>query len=160
MVRPEFSGILLAATTGLYLANAIIFNEVHLRRKKERLGWVLIYVYYIPYKWALLGINVASCYWSMYKYARYFAKRHLKIVEDEKAMGIVMRLEEEEPVVPNRAGRRMTVHTVRTGSILEYIQPQTTSSTTHNEGQGIVAIDYAMPRSNQVEHQQDRQNDQ
>jgi len=47
----------------MYLLNVIIFNEIHLRRKKERVGWVLLYVYYLPYKIILTGINVASCYW-------------------------------------------------------------------------------------------------
>lgn len=47
----------------MYLINVIIFNEIHLRRKNERLGWVLLYVYYLPYKIVLTLINVASCYW-------------------------------------------------------------------------------------------------
>jgi hypothetical protein len=47
----------------MYLINVIIFNEIHLRRKNERLGWVLLYVYYLPYKIVLTCINVASCYW-------------------------------------------------------------------------------------------------
>ena len=47
----------------MYLLNVIIFNEVHLRRKGERIGWVCLYVYYLPYKIILTGINVASCYW-------------------------------------------------------------------------------------------------
>jgi hypothetical protein len=148
VVRPEISGILLAATTAMYLLNAIVFNEIHLRRKKERLGWLLIYVYYIPYKWFLLGINVVSCYWSLYKYARYFANRHLKIVEDEQALGIVMRLEEQklEMSGTSNLGRRMTVHTVRTGSILECIDQQATHSVAHIEMQGIATLDYAISR--------------
>lgn len=62
-VRPSFCGLLLGSTIVMYLLNVIIFNEVHLRRKNERLGWVLLYVYYLPYKIVLTGINVASCYW-------------------------------------------------------------------------------------------------
>ncbi len=34
-----------------------------------------LYVYYAPYKIALTCINIASCYWALYKYARYFAKK-------------------------------------------------------------------------------------
>jgi hypothetical protein len=63
IVRPSFCGYLLLATIAMYLVNVIIFNEVHLRRKNERLGWKLVYVYYLPYKMILTGINVASCYW-------------------------------------------------------------------------------------------------
>jgi multisubunit Na+/H+ antiporter MnhE subunit len=62
-VRPSFCGILLAATIVMYLLNTIIFNEVHLRRKRERIGWFTVYVYYLPYKIVLTVINVASCYW-------------------------------------------------------------------------------------------------
>ncbi|PSN68317.1 hypothetical protein BS50DRAFT_447926, partial [Corynespora cassiicola Philippines] len=93
-VRPSFCGILLASTVIMYLINVIIFNEVHLRRKNERIGWFVLYVYYVPYKIILTGINVASCYWSLWQYAHYFAKRHPKVTEDEKAVELVVRLEE------------------------------------------------------------------
>jgi len=73
----------------------------------------------MPYKAILTLINIASCYWSLYKYATYFAKRHPKIVESEKAIEVVMRLEDEGPslkAVPGGkggsaggGGRRMTV---------------------------------------------------
>jgi hypothetical protein len=54
---------------------------------------------------------------SLWKYARYFAKRHPKVIEDEKAVEVVIRL--EEGVVPGGAdiGRRMTVRTIRTMSV-------------------------------------------
>ncbi|KAF9691328.1 hypothetical protein EKO04_010549 [Ascochyta lentis] len=89
IVRPGFTGILIGATVLMYLVNTVMFNEIHLRRKNEHLSWILVYVYYIPYKIALSGINVAGCYWSLYKYSRYFAVRHLKITENERAVGIV-----------------------------------------------------------------------
>ncbi|KAF2731699.1 glycosyl transferase [Polyplosphaeria fusca] len=110
-VRPGFCGLLLGSTVAMYLINVVIFNEVHLRRKNERLGWVLILVYYLPYKIVLTVINVASCYWSLYKYARYFAMRHPKVIEDEKAVEVVVRLE-EDAAVKGGLGRRMTVRTV------------------------------------------------
>jgi hypothetical protein len=96
----------------MYLINVILFNEIHLRRKNERVGWVLLYVYYLPYKIVLTAINVASCYWSLYKYARYFAKRHPKVIEDEKAVEVVIRLEEDKGAPANGLGRRMTVRTI------------------------------------------------
>ncbi|KAH7125221.1 nucleotide-diphospho-sugar transferase [Dendryphion nanum] len=114
-VRPSFAGILLGSTILMYLINVIIFNEVHLRRKNERLGWVLLYVYYLPYKIILTGINVASCYWSLYKYARYFARRHPKVTEDEKAVEVVLRLEEDaasRQSSPRTLGRSLTVRTI------------------------------------------------
>lgn len=51
--------------------------------------------YSMPYKAVLTLVNIASCYWSLYKYATYFAKRHPKIVESEKAIEVVMRLQED-----------------------------------------------------------------
>ncbi|KAH8898854.1 glycosyl transferase, partial [Thozetella sp. PMI_491] len=95
MVQPAFCGYLLLATLVMYLINALIFNEVHLRMKNERISWTVLLVYYMPYKLILTFVNVASCYWSLYKYARYFAKPHPKVIEDENAVGVVVRLEEE-----------------------------------------------------------------
>lgn len=75
----------------------------------------------MPYKMILAFVNVGSCYWSIFKYARYFAKRHLKVVEDEKAVEVILRLEEEEDEVAatekrladaRLSGRRMTVTAV------------------------------------------------
>ncbi|KAF1829941.1 hypothetical protein BDW02DRAFT_125460 [Decorospora gaudefroyi] len=114
-VRPSFCGYLLAATIVMYLINVIIFNEIHLRRKNERVGWVLLYVYYLPYKIVLTFINVASCYWSLYKYARYFARRHPKVIEDEKAVEVVIRLEEDNSAPECGLGRRLTVRTIQSG---------------------------------------------
>lgn len=51
----------------------------------------------MPFKLILTLVNVTSCYWSLFKYAQYFAKRHPKVIEDEKAVEVVMRLEEEIP---------------------------------------------------------------
>jgi len=75
VVKPSFSGYLFAATFGLYFLNVVIFNEVHLRLKRERVSSRCLYLYYMPYKLVLTVINVGSCYWSLYKYAKYFAKR-------------------------------------------------------------------------------------
>lgn len=47
IVRPGFCAILLAATIALYLVNAIIFNEFHLRRKNERVGYGVLILYYV-----------------------------------------------------------------------------------------------------------------
>jgi hypothetical protein len=55
---------------------------------------------------------------SLYKYARYFAKRHPKVVEDEKAIHTIIHLEEETAAAQSGMGRRMTVrtiHSVRSG---------------------------------------------
>lgn len=63
IVDPYFMGYLTAATLVLYYSNAIIFNELHLRRKNESCGFVVVYLYYMPYKILLTAVNIASCYW-------------------------------------------------------------------------------------------------
>lgn len=93
IVRPGFCGMLLGVTIGMYVINVIIFNEIHLRLKKERISWGVMIIYYTFYKIALTFINVVSCYWSLYKYARYFAKRHPKVIEDRQAVEVVLSLE-------------------------------------------------------------------
>ncbi|KAL8692131.1 MAG: hypothetical protein Q9224_004021 [Gallowayella concinna] len=93
-VRPTFSAYLYAATLMLYMVNVVIFNYVHLRSRRESVS-VLCLLYYLPYKIVLTFVNIASCYYSIYKYAKYFAKRHPKVIEDENAVAVVLRLEEE-----------------------------------------------------------------
>ncbi|KAJ5902332.1 hypothetical protein N7495_002860 [Penicillium taxi] len=95
VVRPQFCGILLGATIGMYVINVVIFNEIHLRLKKERIALPVLILYYTFYKMALTIINVLSCYWSLFKYARYFARRHPKVTEDENAVEFVLSLERE-----------------------------------------------------------------
>ena len=121
IVRPNFFAYLFAGTFVLYFANAIILNELHLRLKKERVGSMCLYLYYMPYKIVLTFINVGSCYYSLYKYARYFARRHPKIVEDEKAVDVVLRMEEEKDTLADQ-GRRMTITAIGAqtqGSVVE-----------------------------------------
>ncbi|KAH9883293.1 nucleotide-diphospho-sugar transferase [Xylariomycetidae sp. FL2044] len=117
IVEPSFCGYLLLGTIVMYFANVVVFNEWHLRRRNERISWTVLLFYYIPFKLILTLVNVASCYWSLFKYAQYFAKRHPKVVEDEKAVEVVMRLEEELPVTEENykesedGGRRMFLTT-------------------------------------------------
>ncbi|KAF4553849.1 Hypothetical protein D9617_6g095820 [Elsinoe fawcettii] len=124
-VRPLFAFYMFLATCVLYFVNVAIFNEVHLRRKGERVGSLAVYVYYMPYKLVLTFVNVASCYYALFKYATYFAKKHPKVIEDEKAVGVVLQLEEardDESLLTNeeesdlppqpKSGRRMTVTAV------------------------------------------------
>lgn len=54
---------LLFVTLLLYLLNVVIFNEIHLRRKREQVNRAVIFTYYIFYKVMLVLINVASVYW-------------------------------------------------------------------------------------------------
>ncbi|KAK6006145.1 hypothetical protein QM012_006555 [Aureobasidium pullulans] len=114
-VRPQFFFELMALTFVLYMANAVIFNELHLRRKNEKVPQKCVWLYYMPYKLVLTFVNVASCYYAIYKYATYFATRHPKIIEDDKAVNVVLQLEEEDvnddPVLP-AGGRRMSVTAV------------------------------------------------
>lgn len=134
-VRPLYTLYLLLATVGLYLVNAIIFNEIHLRLTGRMVNRVMLLTYYMPFKLALTLVNVGSCYWSIWQYAKYFSRRHARIIEDDKAVGVVLRVEEEQSGVdqqsplerlsssssvseqaPRMGGRRMTVTAVIVGN--------------------------------------------
>jgi len=83
----------------------------------------------MPYKMILTLINVGSCYWSLYKYAAYFATRHPKIVEDERAVDVVLRMEESNTAKSAAAGgdgRRMTVTAIGSqlhGTVIDDTSP-------------------------------------
>ncbi|KAJ6140722.1 hypothetical protein N7497_011615 [Penicillium chrysogenum] len=130
IVRPSFCGMLLGVTIAMYILNVIIFNEIHLRLKKERVDWKVLLFYYTFYKIALTVVNVFSCYWSLYKYARYFAQRHPKVIEDRDAVEVILSLEKEsisrrtsveDDVIPldgalgRGVGRKLTLTKVQTG---------------------------------------------
>jgi hypothetical protein len=122
--------MLLGVTIGMYIINVLIFNEIHLRLKKERVDWKVLLFYYTFYKIALTVINVFSCYWSLYKYARYFAQRHPKVIEDRDAVEVLLSLEKDEKgssgeddiismdgvgALRRGLGRKLTLTKVKTG---------------------------------------------
>lgn len=122
--------MLLGVTIAMYILNVIIFNEIHLRLKKERIDWKVLFFYYTFYKIALTVVNVFSCYWSLYKYARYFAQRHPKVIEDRDAVEVILSLEKEsnsrrtsveDDVIPldgalgRGIGRKLTLTKVQAG---------------------------------------------
>ncbi|ROW07563.1 hypothetical protein VPNG_06785 [Cytospora leucostoma] len=141
VVSPAFCGYLLAGTAVLYLANVIVFNELQLRLRNERIGWDVLLFYYMPYKIVLTAVNVASCYWSLYKYARYFAKRHPKVIEDEKAVEVVLMLEETTPVRAREAGsgpgaglkRQMSIAVPEAGGATKRLSARISYSSVHSD---------------------------
>lgn len=60
------------------------------------------FFYYNCFKWVLSFINIASCYYAIWTYATYFAKRHPKVIEDDKAVEIVLQMEEKQALVSDR----------------------------------------------------------
>jgi hypothetical protein len=96
VVQPLFALYVFVGVFAMYLLNALIFNEVHLRLRKERVGLGMLLFYYMPYKIVLTLVNVGSCYWSIWQYASYFARRHPKIIEDENVVSVVLKIEEGE----------------------------------------------------------------
>ena len=113
----------------------------------------LCLLYYIPYKFVQTFVNIAFCYYSIYKYAKYFAMRQLKVIEDEVAVGIVLKLEKEaesrqessgkarcpksNKEGSNPRGRRITVTAMGTpGTVLEEPRPDLS-------GTGIGVYDFA-----------------
>ncbi|KAI4283462.1 MAG: hypothetical protein L6R38_002145 [Xanthoria sp. 2 TBL-2021] len=93
--RPVFSSYLYAATITMYAVNALVFNYVHLRSRKQTVPFKAL-IYYNAFKWVLGFVNIASCYYAIWTYATYFAKRHPKFIEDDKAVEIVLNLEQRE----------------------------------------------------------------
>lgn len=59
-------------------------------------------MYYNWFKWELGFVNIASCYYAIYTYATYFAKRHPKVIEDDKAVEIILRMEEKDIYLSER----------------------------------------------------------
>lgn len=155
IVSPAFCGYLLAGTIILYLINVVVFNEVHLRMRNERIGWDVLLLYYMPYKLVLTLVNVASCYWSLYKYARYFAKRHPKVIEDEKAVEVVLRLEETTPVTKEDTiyedeadgGRRMSVAVVGAQQTNPRTSKRVSARFSYISGSGEDTISLSSPHS-------------
>lgn len=47
VINPKFWAFVFVGTMGLYLLNVAIFHEIHLRRKKERVAWSVLLVYYV-----------------------------------------------------------------------------------------------------------------
>ncbi|KAL8886239.1 MAG: hypothetical protein Q9192_006519 [Flavoplaca navasiana] len=93
--RPAFSSYLYAATIAMYAVNALMFNCLHLRSRNQSVTFKA-FLYYNAFKWILGFVNIASCYYAIWTYATYFAKRHPKIVEDDKAVEIVLNLEQKD----------------------------------------------------------------
>ncbi|KAL8835568.1 MAG: hypothetical protein Q9176_006845 [Flavoplaca citrina] len=93
--RPTFSSYLYAATIAMYAVNALSFNCFHLRSRNQSVSFKA-FIYYNAFKWILGFVNIASCYYAIWTYATYFAKRHPKIVEDDRAVEIVLNLEQKD----------------------------------------------------------------
>ncbi|KAL8750616.1 MAG: hypothetical protein Q9184_006366 [Pyrenodesmia sp. 2 TL-2023] len=120
--RPVFAAQIYIATISMYALNALLFNyvspelsdslpygsirseryvQIHLRSRKEMIT-LKTFFYYNSFKWVLSFINIASCYYAIWTYATYFAKRHPKVIEDDKAVEIVLQMEEKEALVSDQ----------------------------------------------------------
>ncbi|KAK5069946.1 hypothetical protein LTR64_007873 [Lithohypha guttulata] len=139
-VRPTYTSYLFAATLGLYFLNAMIFNEVHLRLAGRMVKRNMLIFYYMPFKFVLTFVNVASCWWSLWQYAKYFAKRHPRIIEDEKAVGVVLRIEED---AENRQGEKEVFASGAVGRPLSQISTRSyqSSRSSHRSGNSAIPVD-------------------
>lgn len=71
----------------------IFFNIVHLRllrrgRDSERVSWKALPAY-IWLKFAMVFVNIASVYWSIYEYAFFFSQQHLMVTENVTAWKVI-----------------------------------------------------------------------
>ncbi|KAL8809691.1 MAG: hypothetical protein Q9200_003185 [Gallowayella weberi] len=62
--RPLFASYLYLAVIVMYILNALAFNYIHLRSRNQTVAFKA-FLYYIPFKWTLGFINVASCYYAV-----------------------------------------------------------------------------------------------
>lgn len=76
---------------------------------------------------------------SLWKYARYFAKRHPKVIEDEKAVEVIIRLEEDAAAAASSSSsqaapvRRLTVRTIGDRPHVEEIDATETEVSSNSE---------------------------
>ena len=73
--------IMNAIVSAAYLIGLLFFNVWHLRKKECMFSWWIL-IFYLPYKFALSYLNIASLAYSYIKYGTYFAKKHVKISKD------------------------------------------------------------------------------
>ncbi|KAL4950518.1 hypothetical protein BDW69DRAFT_187269 [Aspergillus filifer] len=84
LVKPAFCVGMLTANAGLYLLQAILINEIHLRQKEQHP------IQTRPPRHQRRGLLLAHVW-----YAQYFAQPRLKLTEDHKVVGMVLKLEEQ-----------------------------------------------------------------
>ncbi|KIW37703.1 uncharacterized protein PV06_10335 [Exophiala oligosperma] len=112
MIEPEFTGIMTGIIMGMYFSIAMFFNEVILRKKGEMVSRKVVIFCYMPYKFVLRFMNIVSVYYSALTYAKYFAVRHLSIIEDEQVVELVIHSKPIEPRTVSTSGgeRRNSIH--------------------------------------------------
>jgi hypothetical protein len=77
-----------AAMLTVYMLGFILFNAFHLRRKNEMIAWKILPIYF-GMKMALMFVDTASVYYSIFAYARFFSVRHSRVVENHDALEAV-----------------------------------------------------------------------
>jgi hypothetical protein len=97
IIKPSFIGMMTGVVIAMYFVIVLFFNEVILRKKNEMVDRKVVLIYYVPYKFILRFMNVVSVYYSAYKYAQYFAVRHPSIIEDDKAVELVICAQRRRP---------------------------------------------------------------
>ncbi|KAH6883443.1 glycosyl transferase [Thelonectria olida] len=87
----------LIVSGGLLVANSLLvcwFNVVHLgllrraRATDERVAWIAFPAYMFV-KFVMVFVNVASVYWSIYEYAFFFTRQHLRVTESVPAWQVI-----------------------------------------------------------------------
>lgn len=58
VINPIFWVYVFVGTMVLYLLNVAIFNEIHLRRKKERVAWSVLIVYYVRVQLSVFWLSM------------------------------------------------------------------------------------------------------
>ncbi|KID73709.1 uncharacterized protein G6M90_00g001740 [Metarhizium brunneum] len=102
---------------GTILANFVLsiwFNVIHLsllRRgssKNERVSWLAFPAFFVI-KFVMTFVTVASVYWTIYQYAVFFARQHLRVTESVPAWKVIREkkenMAEKEPELSGVASK-------------------------------------------------------
>lgn len=101
---------------GVYILGFIFFNAFHLRRKGEMVAWKILPVYF-GMKMALVFVNTASVYYSVYAYAKFFSVRHSRVVEKYEALDALKGFLEKEAEKEREMEMAQSVHTSEQGTL-------------------------------------------
>jgi hypothetical protein len=111
--------ITLIATFGLlgvYILGFIFFNSFHLRRKGEMVAWKILPVYF-GMKMALVFVDTASVYYSLYAYAKFFSVTHSRVVDKYEALDALKGFLEKEAEKEREMEMTQSVHTSEQGTL-------------------------------------------
>ena len=131
---PKLGFAMIGVITAIYGVGTVAFNAIHLKRKNAMVSWN-VFIPYFAMKLAMIFIDTASVYYSLFAYAKFFAKRHPRVTQDRKALEAAQKLIQEAEKnaevskAPSLLRKLSVVSTSSTGSSSALLQPASPAST-------------------------------